>query len=93
MCDLASGPGDVRERGEPLRFLVQLEADSAGELLKRLREDLSLLVAPRARHLAVHERNVGAGWGVFVLNTRGRCRSGRICVRRTCTSKVASHVP
>ena len=80
------------ERGEPLRFLVHLETDGAGELLERLREDPSLLVAPRAGHLAV-TRNVGIGWGVFVLNTRGRCRSGRICVRRTCTSEVASHVP
>ena len=36
-------------------------------------------------------RNVWIDCGVFVLNTRDRWRSGRICVRRAWTSSVASH--
>ena len=78
-------------RGEPSRFVVDLASRAARQRLERRDDDAAAFVLPRPA-TCPSTRKLGNECGVFVSNSSGRKRSGRICVRRAWTSSVASHV-
>ena len=77
--------------GQPLGLGVDLALDGAVELPERLDPDGAADELPRTGDVP-STRKLATDCGVFVLNTCGRCSSGRIPVRRAWTSSVASQV-
>ena len=80
-----------QERFEPLLLIAHRPTRSGGEVAERLDvyPGASLRQVPAT---CPSIRKVGTEWGVLVLKILGRSGSGTICVRRACTSSVASHV-
>ena len=92
MCAGTPRSADSRVQGRQADGLVlQLATHGPGQRLERLERDL----LPSCFHVPAtcpSTRNVGADCGFFVWKISGRNRSGRIWVRRACTSSVASKV-
>ena len=80
------------ERGQAVRFALELGAYATREASEGLDPDPPVLVAPRARDLAVHEEGRERVRRFRVEDALRGTASGRISVRRAWTSSVASHV-
>ena len=96
---LANGVGrrvGLVEADDPRALAAELCAGGAGEGLERLEAERRLprrsLDPPRAGDGAVDEE-VAIDCGALFEKTSPRKRSGRTCVRRTCTRSTASQWP